>query len=33
MGAGWQNTADLVVTIADSTAPNPEAISNPFAKL
>lgn len=33
MGAGWQNGDDLVVTIADGSAPNPEAFSNLFAKL
>ena len=30
MGAGWQDTAGLVVTIADGSAPNPEAFSNLF---
>jgi integrase len=33
MGAGWMNTADLVVTIADGSAPNPEAFSNVFGDL
>jgi integrase len=33
MGAGWRNTAGLVVTIADGTAPNPEAFSNLFGDL
>jgi integrase len=34
MGAGWQNTtSNLVVTIADGTAPNPEAFSNLFGDL
>ena len=30
MGAGWQDTAGLVVTVADGSAPNPEAFSNLF---
>lgn len=33
MGAGWQNVDDLVVTVADGSAPNPEAFSNTFRKL
>lgn len=33
MGAGWQNAESLVVTIADGSAPNPEAFSNLFGKL
>ena len=33
MGAGWQDTAGLVVTVADGTAPNPEAFSNLFQTL
>jgi integrase len=33
MGAGWGNVGDLVVTIADGTAPNPEAFSNMFRTL
>jgi integrase len=33
MGEGWQNDADLVVTLADGTAPNPESFSNLFKKL
>ena len=30
MGVGWQNESDLVVTVADGRAPNPEAFSNAF---
>lgn len=30
MGAGWQNGVNLVVTVADGSAPNPEAFSNLF---
>jgi integrase len=33
MGPGWQNAAELVVTIADGSAPNPEAFSNLFGDL
>ena len=33
MGAGWQNRDGLVVTVADGTAPNPEAFSNLFQDL
>jgi integrase len=33
MGAGWQDTGGLVVTITDGSAPNPEAFSNLFHKL
>lgn len=34
MGEGWQNAdEDLVVTLADGTAPNPESFSNLFKKL
>lgn len=34
MGEGWQNVDDnLVVTLADGTAPNPESFSNLFGKL
>jgi integrase len=33
MGAGWQNADDLVVTLADGSAPNPEAFSNLFQTL
>ena len=33
MGAGWQNGDGLVVTIADGSAPNPEAFSNLFGDL
>jgi len=33
MGSGWRDAAGLVVTVADGTAPNPEAFSNLFAKL
>jgi integrase len=33
MGMGWQNDAGLVVTVADGSAPNPEAVSNVFHKL
>lgn len=34
MGAGWQNVeVDLVVTVADGSAPNPEGFSNTFGKL
>lgn len=33
MGSGWQDAAGLVVTVANGTAPNPEAFSNLFAKL
>ena len=33
MGAGWRNAQNLVVTIADGSAPNPEAFSNLFGKL
>jgi integrase len=33
MGSDWQNLDDLVVTIADGSAPNPEAFSNLFGDL
>lgn len=33
MGAGWQNAGDLVVTLADGAAPNPEAFSDLFRSL
>jgi integrase len=33
MGAGWQNHDGLVVTVADGSAPNPEAFSNLFHTL
>ena len=33
MGAGWRNGDNLVVTVADGSAPNPEAFSNLFGKL
>lgn len=33
MGAGWQNAAELVVTVGDGSAPNPEAFSNLFHTL
>ena len=33
MGAGWQDRAGLVVTVADGSAPNPEAFSNLFREL
>jgi integrase len=33
MGAGWRNSDNLLVTIADGSAPNPEAFSNTFGKL
>ena len=33
MGAGWQDTAGLVVTVGDGSAPNPEAFSNLFHNL
>jgi integrase len=33
IGAGWQDANGLVVTVADGSAPNPEAISNLFHKL
>ena len=33
MGAGWRNGEGLVVTVADRSAPNPEAFSNLFGKL
>src|SRR6478672_9544280 len=33
MGAGWQDEGGLVVTIADGSAPNPEAFSNLFETL
>ena len=33
MGAGWQDRDGLVVTIADGSAPNPEAFSNLFHDL
>lgn len=33
MGEGWQNAGDLVVTLADGSAPNPESFSDLFGKL
>jgi integrase len=33
VGAGWQNREDLVVTITDGSAPNPQAFSNLFHEL
>jgi integrase len=33
MGAGWEDHDGLVVTVADGSAPNPEAFSNLFHKL
>ncbi len=33
MGAGWQDRDGLVVTVADGSAPNPEAFSNLFLRL
>jgi integrase len=33
MGAGWQDTTGLVVTVGDGSAPNPEAFSNRFHTL
>lgn len=33
MGAGWQDPDGLIVTVADGSAPNPEAFSNLFQKL
>lgn len=33
MGEGWQNTDNLVVTLPDGSAPNPESFSNLFGKL
>ena len=33
IGAGWQDANGLVVTVADGSAPNPEAFSNLFHKL
>jgi integrase len=32
MGAGWMNDGNLVVTLADGSAPNPESFSNLFNK-
>lgn len=33
IGVGWVNAADLVVTVGDGSAPNPEAFSNLFGAL
>ncbi|MDQ3306769.1 MAG: site-specific integrase, partial [Actinomycetota bacterium] len=33
MGGGWRDRYNMVVTVADGSAPNPEAFSNLFHKL